>query len=121
MDRDEEAKAALRAGLDVDPDFARAHIGLAVVARKQGRLGEAVIHAKNCLACDPDNVEAHYIIGEGHARDGDYRQAVQAFETCLLLRPGWMPAKEKLRQRAEKLARSVMNVQAEMERADQHV
>ena len=59
----DQAEAAYRAALDLQPDFTQAAVNLADLYRIQGREGEGEKTLRQALAFDPQNASAHHALG----------------------------------------------------------
>jgi adenylate cyclase len=92
-----QAPAYFRRAIELDPEYAQAHAGLAdslcelmlwrMVPRDGGALAEAQAAAHRALELDPDLAEAH--VAKGHALmiAGDREGATESFERALKLDP----------------------------------
>jgi adenylate cyclase len=92
-----QSPAMFRRAIELDPDYAQAHAGLAdslcelmlwrMVTRDGGALAEAQAAAHRALELDPGLAEAH--VAKGHALmiAGDHEGATEAFEHALKLDP----------------------------------
>ena len=83
------AIAEFRAALAIDPQFAAAHMGLAVAMSMSGHPVEARTGFENVLRLEPGNVEAHYDLGLMLATLGDAQGAFRHFEAAVRLNPGF--------------------------------
>jgi tetratricopeptide (TPR) repeat protein len=83
-----DAERAYLDALALDPDYAHAHLGLALTDLRAGRPEQATDRALECLGREFWNAEAHHVLGECLARLGRAREAVHAFELCLQIQPG---------------------------------
>ena len=62
----------------------------------KARLTEAVAEYQAALRIKPDNVEAHYNMGNALASQGRIAEAMAEYRETLRLRPDWPPALSKL-------------------------
>jgi tetratricopeptide (TPR) repeat protein len=70
-----------------DPRAAQAHVGLAELRARQGRLREAVGHYREALAVNPDYATAHASLAVVVARQGDLEAALRHLDRALALEP----------------------------------
>jgi len=85
-DHDAEATLAFMEAVRLDPDLAEAHFRLALgyesVGKREEAEGEykkAVETYKKYLAENPDDAEAHYILGQTYAGLGQYSEAIREY------------------------------------------
>jgi tetratricopeptide (TPR) repeat protein len=115
-----DAERTFGKALSIDADNVRAHFGLALAYLAQDRLEETAEEALTTVGLQYHEVDAHYILGIALARLGRFTRAVQAFETCLALRPGseevhrWLVAvrQQPSRHRTSAAAKGSHDVQA---------
>ena len=88
----EIAEVAFRKAIDLDPDDAQAHLGVALCRLRARQYEEAADSALRAIGLRFDLALAHYTLGVALARLGQDDRAIQAFETCLRYQPGWNPA-----------------------------
>lgn len=96
LKRWEDAERAFRSALEIDSDDAAAHAGLG-----SALLGKRDPHGAAQAALDAvglrfEDYASHYVLGAALAQTGNVTRAVQAFQACLALRPGLVPAQEAL-------------------------
>ena len=89
------AQAAYARALQIDPDFAEAHAGLAAVWAVRGwyaavdgasvtaDFGGAQSEAQIALRLEPGMVEAHAVLGAIHFNEGRFAESEQAFQNAL--------------------------------------
>src|SRR6185295_2482128 len=77
LERLDEAEAALRESLAVEPRFPVAHLRLGSVLEKKDRLDEAVRELKETAALDPTYPEPHYALARIYKRQQDMKSAQQ--------------------------------------------
>ena len=91
-----QAPAMFRRAIELDPDYAAAHAGLADVlaqlllwrfARTEDVLPEATRAAHRALELAPDLAEAHVALGHIRSLTGDNAGAERSFERALALNP----------------------------------
>ncbi len=86
--RIDEAIAAYRAAISLNPDYAQAHNNLGVALRAGGRLDEAVAACREAVRLQPSYASAWNNLGSMLQRQGDHEAAVAAYEESLRLNPG---------------------------------
>jgi len=92
-----EAQTFFRRAIELDPNFAPAHAGLAYaiylsfvlgfVADPASVLGEARAAAERALTLDGDDALAHAMVGRVHMMIGEHDAAISTYETALALNP----------------------------------
>ncbi len=87
MRRDEDAARAFRRVLDLDPDSASGHEGLAAALSRQGQAEAAVTHALRAVELLHTMPSAHLRLGITLYQLGLYDEAIRALETTLKLAP----------------------------------
>jgi hypothetical protein len=92
MKRWPDAERAFERALSIDGDCADAHDGLASALLGQSRLEEAAEAALRAVGLEHHFPEAHFRLGVALARLGCAQRALQAFDTCLSMRPEMEPA-----------------------------
>ncbi len=96
LGRPQEAEAACRHVIDLDPDHAEAHNNLAVSLEVQGRLDEARDAATRAIELDADYVEAHINLGNITLRSGDPEAAVECYRAAIAINPENLMARANL-------------------------
>jgi TonB family protein len=81
------AKREFERATKLKKDFADAYLGLALVARLQGKHGEALKQTGRALAARPDFAEAHYVLGRLHYDENDVEHARAEARKALDLNP----------------------------------
>ncbi|MCL6519808.1 MAG: tetratricopeptide repeat protein [Armatimonadetes bacterium] len=82
-----EAEKRLEEALEVDPDFAYAHVNLGTALAMQGRMEEAANHFLEALRIYPSSVEAHSNLGSILAMQGKFDEALRHFAEAAHLNP----------------------------------
>lgn len=99
----EEARAAYLAATVASPDSAFLYRDLAVAERQLGRVDEALAHAKQAIALDPNDAASHLLLGELLTARDDFDGALAAYARAREVDPS--PANERAwaeaRERAE--------------------
>ena len=83
----EEAVAACRQALQLNPRNAEPHNNLGILLEKLGRSDEAVESYREALKHRPDYAEAHANLGIALKRQGALEEAVASYRTSLKLKP----------------------------------
>jgi len=84
-DAPEEAMAAYRRALELDPDLADAHVNLGRLLHERGEIAEAERHYRLALAARPDDTTAAYNLGVVLQDLGRLREAADAYVAALEL------------------------------------
>ncbi|MHC4121542.1 MAG: tetratricopeptide repeat protein, partial [Planctomycetota bacterium] len=94
LGRIDEAIAYYRQALSIEPDYARAHCGLAVALQSQGntqtdptRSDEAADHYSRALQVKPDYPEAHAGLGQTLAAQNRLDEAIGHYRHALRIEP----------------------------------
>ncbi|MGH9160946.1 MAG: tetratricopeptide repeat protein [Vicinamibacteraceae bacterium] len=74
-----EALQALNSAVGLQPDLLQAHLLLAKMLQRGGRLDRALEHLKRALALDPDNASTSYQLAQIYRRQGKTREANELF------------------------------------------
>ncbi|HEX4165462.1 MAG TPA: tetratricopeptide repeat protein [Bryobacteraceae bacterium] len=82
-----QAAAAYRDALRIDPMSATAHNSLATVFMEQDRISEAIPELRAALQADPNYLNARYNLARCLADHGDLQQAAAEYKTFLDARP----------------------------------
>ncbi len=88
LGRGDAARRRFRAILDRDPAYARAHLGLGIVALTADRRDEARNRLTRAVELDPTLAEAWNTLGALCAREGNLRCAVEQWRRAVELDPG---------------------------------
>ena len=101
-----EAQSFFQRAIELDPNFAPAHAGLAYaiylsfvlgfVADPASVLGEARAAAERALTLDGDDALAHAMVGRVHLMIGEHDAAISTYETALALNPNLAMAHSSL-------------------------
>lgn len=81
-DRPDEAEAALRRALALEPDLGEAHLALGFACVGDLRLGEAVGHLEGAIRLGVAGGDVYAVVGHLRFLNGDFAGAVQAFDTA---------------------------------------
>jgi adenylate cyclase len=94
VERAEEAMPILRSLTRLDPALRYMHLfQLAICYRRLGRIDEAILKHRGCLAANPSFFGAHMNLAAIHAQLGELNQARAALAEVLRLRPDFSIAK----------------------------
>ncbi|HVY14914.1 MAG TPA: tetratricopeptide repeat-containing glycosyltransferase family protein [Rhodopila sp.] len=85
--RMQEAEAAYRAALSIEPDLAEGWMNLGLVAISRKRSEEALGYQREALRLDPDNADALNNAGIAHYTLGNVAEAEACFRGALRLKP----------------------------------
>ncbi|MFP6623715.1 MAG: tetratricopeptide repeat protein [Myxococcota bacterium] len=102
----EEAIAAYREALELDPDFADAHCNLGAVFYNRGERKDARRHFERCLRVDPGHVEAHFNLANVLEEEGCNEMALHHYRTGLVADPCYPDLHINLALLYEKLEQS---------------
>ena len=83
----EEAIAAYRDALALDPGFADAHCNLGAIFYNRGEREDARRHFEHCLRLDPGHVEAHFNLANLLEEEGCNEMALHHYRTGLVADP----------------------------------
>jgi TolB-like protein/cytochrome c-type biogenesis protein CcmH/NrfG len=83
----EEALAASRRALELEPHMPEAYIARAQMLSLQGRTNEAYQDFEEAIRLNPASFEAHYHFARTCFQGGDFERAVSLYETATRLRP----------------------------------
>lgn len=86
--RYQEAAAAYLRALEVAPEAGALYLEAAEAELKAGFADRARVHAVRASELEPDNSDAHRVLGEASYASSDLAGAVAAFQAALALRPG---------------------------------
>jgi Flp pilus assembly protein TadD len=87
LGRHDEAIACLRKALEIDPDFAAAHINLGATLKDKGDLEGAIAEFRAAIRLRPDYADAHINLGAALKDKGDLDGAIAEFRMALRLQP----------------------------------
>ncbi len=87
LERAEEAEAAFRTALELQPEYAEAWCNLAAALLELRRFAEAEAAARRALALRPDHAEAHLNLGMAEMRLKRLPEAAARFRAALELAP----------------------------------
>lgn len=102
----EEAAAAYRKALVIDPDLVPAIVNLANIHYGRDELIEAQALYERAIALDPDCFEAHYNLGNIHHDLGRYDDALMCYRDAVALSPAYADAHFYLAVTLEKTGHS---------------
>ena len=106
-DKMEDAAAAYRKALVIDPDLVPAIVNLANIHYGRDELIEAQALYERAISLDPDCFEAHYNLGNIHHDLGRYDDALACYRDAVALSPGYADAHFYLAVTLEKTGHSV--------------
>lgn len=88
----EEALAAYHKVLEIDPNFAPAHINLGTIHYNGQDYNLAEFHYRKAIECDPRYALAYFDLGNVLDETGRIPEAIQAYKTALTLAPTYADA-----------------------------
>ena len=83
----EQADAASRRALELEPDLAEAHASRGVTLSLRGRHEEAEEAFETAIRLDPQLFEAHYFYARDAFARGDLEKAIREYEEAIRIRP----------------------------------
>jgi len=86
MGRKKESKKALEKSLKVKENF-YALVGLAYIVFDKGEFGESAEFYKRAIALKPDNITAHFNLGNAYLNGGSYELAAKEFKWVIARAP----------------------------------
>jgi len=94
----EDAEAAYREAIALDPTFTLPHNNLGILLAMQGKNEEAAKHFAQALRADPRDAATHYNLGALLAKTGRTAEATAHFEEALRIDPGYASARRALEE-----------------------
>jgi tetratricopeptide (TPR) repeat protein len=91
-----EAIAYYAKALEIKPDHAEAHFGMAELFARQGKFEEAVSHYVEALRSRPDFPRPYNSLGTIYAKEGNIDKAIFYFSQALEIRPDYASAHNNL-------------------------
>jgi len=91
-----EAERYFKKALELDPEHAYAHFGLAQIRLAQRRNFEAAGEALTSVGLLYHNPAAHFYLGIALHRLGKFPRAAEALSVCVAQNPGFLPAHRRL-------------------------
>jgi len=91
-----EAGRHFKKALELDPEHAQAHLGLAQIRLAQRRNFEAAGAALTSVGLLYHNPSAHFCLGVALHRLGKIARAVEALRVCVTQNPNFLPAHQRL-------------------------
>jgi tetratricopeptide (TPR) repeat protein len=93
----EEAIQNYQRALELSPDHARSHNGLALALVSRKRYDEALAHYRKALQLKPDYAEVHFNIGDYHRTvSSDKDKAIESYRKALAIKPEYAEAHHNL-------------------------
>jgi TonB family protein len=87
-----DANKSLIKTVQLQPDFAPAHLALAFVGLNRGKHVEAARYAEQVLILEPNSTEAHYLLGVARLREDKKEEALKQSEATIELNPKFAAA-----------------------------
>jgi tetratricopeptide (TPR) repeat protein len=91
-----EAVRLCKQALEMDPNFAVAHVNLGIAYHKQGELEEAVAEYHKALRIKPDYMGAYYNLGLALVKEGKLDEAIAQYRSALAINPDYEDASYNL-------------------------
>lgn len=76
----DEAREVFGRALEVDPDQADAHLGIAKVLFMEGNTSGAAVRAERVLFLEPNNAPAHLLLSRVYLSEGERGKAIEHFD-----------------------------------------
>jgi len=92
QNRIQEAVAAYRRALMLQPNYFEAHNNLGIALQAQGNLDEAVASFERAIAHKPDYAEAHSNLGHALKKQRKFEEAVTSCKRAVALKPDFAEA-----------------------------
>ena len=108
----EEAFAASRRALELEPRMPEAYIARAQMLSLQGRTKEAYQDFEEAIRLNPASFEAHYHFARTCFQGGDFERAVSLYEAAIKLRPDDYQALSFLEGSLLKIGRAEQHAEA---------
>lgn len=86
--RNEDARTAFRHAIELDPSIPQNYYDLALVNLSEKQYARAVALLETSLRLDPDNAEAHLLLGRACQNVNQTALAIEQFKKALGLEPG---------------------------------
>ena len=96
INRLDEATAAFRRAVELDPEDERAQVGLAGMLLQQHDYDAAMKPAEEALRLNPRNVAAHNMLGLALANRLKFDEAISQFQAALAIDPASAEARDYL-------------------------
>jgi tetratricopeptide (TPR) repeat protein len=90
--RSEEADQHYRAALDLDPEYAEAHLNLGRSAFAGSDMDAAIAHYREALRIEPRDPRALTLLGAALSAQGDFEGAAEHYRQALAIDPLFEPA-----------------------------
>jgi tetratricopeptide (TPR) repeat protein len=92
MGRQDEAIAAYKEAIRLQPRYAAAHYNLAIALCKKGLLDDAIAASKEAIRLQPEDTEAHNNLGTALHQKGLIDEAIAAYKEAIRLKPDFATA-----------------------------
>jgi len=91
-DRQDDAESLLKRAIEIAPDFLLALLDLGRLRKEQDRYEEALECFDRVIALEPSQPQAHFLRAATLARASFTRESIDAYRSCLAVRPGHVGA-----------------------------
>jgi tetratricopeptide (TPR) repeat protein len=88
----DEAFAALKEAIRLQPDFAQAFRNLGVVLHRKGASDEGIVALKKAILLRPDFADAYYNLGKTFQDNGVLDEAITAYKETIRIKPDYAEA-----------------------------
>ena len=92
VDRQDDAESLLQRAIEIAPDFLLALLDLGRLRKEQDRYEEALECFDRVIALEPSQPQAHFLRAATLARASFTRESIDAYRSCLAVRPGHVGA-----------------------------
>jgi tetratricopeptide (TPR) repeat protein len=92
VDRQDDAESLLQRAVEIAPDFLLALLDLGRLRKEQDRYEEALECFDRVIALEPSQPQAHFLRAATLARASFTRESIDAYRSCLAVRPGHVGA-----------------------------
>jgi tetratricopeptide (TPR) repeat protein len=84
--------------IELDENFAAAHVGLGLVFDAQGKFDDAIKQFKKAIQLGASGADIHNSLGESFRKSGQIDLAIEHYQTAVRIKPDFMPACANLAQ-----------------------
>ena len=88
----DNAVAAFKKVISINPDYVDAYNNMGVALKNQGKFDEAIVSYKQVLKIKPDYVDAYYNLANIFKDQGKFHDAIEAYKNTISLKPDYAEA-----------------------------